>query len=608
MANDIPAKLSNALTAQRRRILWSSTAIATLLLLILRYAFLNRTRKQGKYIKKLSSVGSSGEGTVWESCEYDVIIVGGGTSGCVLAARLSEDPSIRVLLLEAGGGFTQLRSTPHVYDFTLEPQVHTTNRPRFFPEASLLKLSTPDMAQYGAPGDFDQWGALIGDETWSWNNLRRYFTKFEKYTGDPAYPAVDSSARGSTGPVRACGEVGIPLVPDFNGPNGPMGASRISKSNPDFLTYVDSKTRRVSSETAYLTREVLARPNLKVAIHAQVTRIIIDRVDGAPRAVGVEFANSPSGPRFRARARKEVIVSAGAIHSPHILMLSGIGPAAEPRKHSIPVVRDMPGVGANLVDHPVVSLFLKDKKNDSANVLKPKNVWQGLQLVREVVRYQLYGTGKLGSNFGEAAALRVSNASLSSTFQRTSKDHGRLLFKEAHIQLALLPASPHESRLRWPQISRSMGLTDNRSQLPAHPHDLEKLLRGFRLIIKIAHAKAMDAYLDHSNMNPELDHAIHRKTDDELRDIIRERVETVYHPTSTCRMAPEDQNGVVDSRLRVYGIQGLRVCDASVFPWIISGHTAGGCFAIAEKFADDLKAELGLEYKTSLAAQMDLYL
>jgi len=124
--------------------------------------------------------------------------------------------------------------------------------------------------------------------------------------------------------------------------------------------------------------------------------------------------------------------------------------------------------------------------------------------------------------------------------------------------------------------------------------DLEKLTRGFRLLIKIARAQALDAFVDGANTHPDLDHAAHLKTDDELRELVRERVETVYHPASTCRMAPAEQGGVVDGRLRVYGLEGLRVCDASIFPWIVSGHTAGACYATAEKLAEELKAEFAL--------------
>ncbi|KAK7033387.1 hypothetical protein R3P38DRAFT_3313389 [Favolaschia claudopus] len=569
----------------------------------------------GKYIDDLSLVGSV-EGPKHEYW----------TAGCVLAARLTEDPSLSVLVLEAGGS-----GTPHLYEFTLEPQVHATNRPRYFPRGKVLggcSSVNAQMAQYGAPSDFDQWAALNNDESWSWKNLHRYFKKFEKYTDDPAYPNVDSSVRGSEGPVRvgyfnrasehskafveACGEVGIPPVPDFNGPKGPLGAGRV-------MTYIDSKGQRVSSETAYLTKEVLARPNLKVAIHAQVTRIIFDRVNGVMRAIGVECANSPDGPRYKAHARREVIISAGTIHSPHILMLSGIGPATELRKHGIPVIRDLPGVGANLVDHPIASLYLRDKKNDSVNILKPKNVLEGLQLAREVAKYQLYGTGKLATNFGEAAAfVRTDNPVLfppkdypqkleDSTSGAASpdlelfctpmafKDHGQLLFNVHTYSLHCYLVRPtSRGTVRLTSASPWALPSVNPNYLHS-PHDLDKLLRGFRLILKIAHAKAMESYIDHSDTNPELDHAKHldRKTDDELKEMIRERVETVYHPTSTCRMAPEGEaeGGVVDSRLKVYGIEGLRVCDASVFPWIVSGHTAGACFAIAEKFADDLKAE-----------------
>ncbi|KAF5382020.1 hypothetical protein D9615_004437 [Tricholomella constricta] len=541
------------LTSRAHLILGSGGFAA--LALVLRYIY----SKERKYVSNLAHVGGTSQ--------YDVIIVGGGTAGCALASRLSEDPSIKVLLLEAG-----------------------------------------QRAQYGSPEDFDQWATLMNDDSWSWKNFSPYFTKFERYQPHPEYPLVNTNVRGSSGPVRigyfntvtatskafikACTVLGIPFTHDFNVASGTLGVSRKTSQ----VTYIDEHRQRVSSESAYLTKDVLARKNLTVAVNAQVTRVLFKTENGETRAVGVQFANGPTGTRYRAISRKEVILCAGAVQSPQILMLSGVGPAEHLKAHGISVVHNLPGVGSNLVDHPVVDLYFKDKLNRSAKYLQPQTIPDVFKLFSAFAQYFVWGTGgPLATNTEYPNTLSDSTSGPGSpdlelfTTPLAYKEHGRIFFDvhtyALHVYL-LRPLSTGSVLLR---SSNPWDLPIVNPNYLKAPEDATKLLRGVRLLLKIAQTEPLAAYLDQDFKREDLDHGMHLKSDEELLEIIRERVETVYHPASTCRMAPPEQNGVVDSQLRVYGIKGLRVCDASVYPWIVSGHTAGACYAMAEKLADVLK-------------------
>ncbi|KAF5391701.1 hypothetical protein D9757_002551 [Collybiopsis confluens] len=631
-------------TSPRRRSLLATGTLAALYI-VLRHFW---TRKQtGKLVTDLSEVGT--QFGIDPRDEFDYIVVGGGTSGCALASRLSEDTSKRVLLLEAGGSgrALALSRTPsaygglfmsnHCFPLYSEPQVFANGKKKFWPRAKMLggcSSMNASMAQYGAPEDYDEWGAFMKDESWSWKNFRRYFNKFEKYVPDPRYPEVDTSVRGKHGPIRvgyfnfitnsakafidSCIEIGIPFTPDFNGPRGTMGV----------MTYVDQKRERVSSEAAYLTPKVLARKNLKVAIHAHITRVLFDRDDGELRAVGVEYANTDlmlkqKGTVYRSRARKEVIVSAGAIHSPHashpgridILMLSGIGPRAHLEEHGIPVLHDLPSVGTNLVDHPSIDLNFKDKRNESTRFLRPQTFMDGCRLMFAAVRYRLGFSGPLAMNLGEAAAfVRSDDPKLLAGYKSVSEsvwtdstsslnspdlelfvtnfgflDLGRTWFdvhtRALHCYL-LRPTSRGEVRLK---SNHPFDLPTVNPNYLKDSNDLEKLVRGVYICLRIARARAFEPYLDHDSSRADLDQGLIGKTHAELVELVRERVQTVYHPSSTCRMAPEGEGGVVDARLRVYGVKGLRVCDASIFPWIVSGHPAAACFAAAEKLAEEIK-------------------
>jgi choline dehydrogenase len=520
---------------------------------------------------------------------YDYVVVGAGSAGCVLANRLTEDPAVRVLLIEAGkkdrhpnikipAAFPKQFKTKLDWDLATEPEPHCDNRSIYIPRGKGLGGSSSMNAMLyvrGNPLDYDGWAAA-GAEGWSWREVLPYFLRAEdnqrgrsEYhaTGGPLRVEDERSPRPLTGRfLAACAEAGIPRIEDYNGPEQDGAAlAQVTQRNG----------KRWSTADAYL-RPALKRPNLEVVTGALVTGLEIEK--GGAR--GVRYSRGRGGSQL-ARAEREVILSAGAIGSPQLLLLSGVGPADQLRDLGLPVVHDAPAVGANLQDHPYVSCVWDIPSGGSlADGEKPK----------ALLEYLLRRSGPLTSSVAEAFAFVRSRAGLPAPDLQFHfgpayfVDNGFEEYDGHAITTGPVLVKPRSRgwvRLRSNDPSAKPRIFTNSL---AEVEDVEALRAGVRLAREIATEKPLAEVLGRELFpGPEVD------TDDAVAADIRRRVELLYHPVGTCRMGT-GPDAVVAPDLQVHGIGGLRVVDASVMPIIPSGNTNAPTIMIAEKAADLIRS------------------
>ncbi|HUN92619.1 MAG TPA: GMC family oxidoreductase N-terminal domain-containing protein [Burkholderiaceae bacterium] len=529
--------------------------------------------------------------------EFDYVVLGGGSGGCTVAGRLSEDDARSVLLLEAGGDGTSwvvkvpmaaaISVPTAINNWALQtvPQRGLDGRRGYQPRGRGLGGSSAINAMVYTRGhatDYDDWAAA-GADGWAFADVLPYFKRAEN---NEQFELLDPAFHGQGGPLNvaalrtdnpfhgyfadAVREAGLPWNADFNGAvQDGLGAYQVTQKGGE----------RCSAARGYIHPHLGKRRNLAVVCRARGRRILFD----GRRAVGVEYERD--GRVHVARARHEVILSAGALHTPQILMLSGVGDPAELRRTGIALVHELPGVGRNLQDHPDFVFSFESATTDLVGL----SLRGAGRLLREISRFRTQRRGMLTTNYAELGGFLRTRPDLTRPDIQLHftvaivDDHARALFRTFRLPHGF---SLHMCLLRPRSRGRvTLASADPRAaplidpDFLGDPRDVDDMVAGFRLARRLLDAPALARRTTRDL------HTAGISSDEEIRAVLRQRVDTIYHPVGTCRMGT-DPDAVVDPQLRVHGIEGLRIVDASVMPTLVGGNTNAPTIMIGEKAAD----------------------